>query len=153
MGTDFVEKVHYIERYSKRDIEHVGKGVINSEDPNIHYFQQCNKDLNVVLPILDKVCRKTLLLQEYTLSEGHCRGLARACQFFDHKFVNRILFDNCGISDQEFADILIGLQCLDDFKSIIYKMNTFGDQSLINLRPLLLNRLPFHLAELKLIDC
>ena len=111
-------------------MEYTKNGIPNKEDPNLNYFLQCKKDLDVALPILEKVCKKTLLLQEYTLSEGHCRGLAKACQYFDHKFVNRVLFDNCGIDDLEFSEILKGLQQLKDFKSIIYVKNTFYDLSI-----------------------
>lgn len=32
-------------------------------------------------------------------------------------------------------------------------MNTFGDLSLANLRPLMHKRIPYNLNELKLIDC
>lgn len=137
LGTRFVEKIKYINRVAQRDVEHVGKGQINKTDPKIHYFQQCKEDLDLALPIIEKVFKKTLVLQEYTLSEGHCRGLARACQFFDHKFVNRVLFNNCGIDDSEFSSILEGLNHLKDFKSIIYKMNAFGELSLSKLGPLL----------------
>jgi len=153
LGQRFADKVAYMRRYAQRDLDHEGKGVINREDPRVEYFRQCQQDLNLALPILDKVCRKTIMLQEYTLSPGHCRGLAVACQFFDHQYVNRVFFSNCGIDDHEFASILEGLNHLKDFKSIIYKANHFAEQSLLKLRPLLLKRLPNHLLELKLIDC
>lgn len=106
-----------------------------------------------MLPILDKVVKKTLVLQEYTLSKGHCRGLAKACQFFDSRVINRVLFNNCGIDGYEFADILRGLNEIRDFKSIIYKMNLINEQSLAQLKPLLEKRLPNHLNEIKIIDC
>lgn len=83
MGERFVEKIKYIDRVAQRDVEHEGKGVVNTKDPKINYFLQCKKDLDLTLPILEKVIKKTLMLQEYTLSKGHCRGLAKACQFFD----------------------------------------------------------------------
>lgn len=41
------------------------------------------------------------------------------------------------MNDKEFAAILHGLNYLDDFKSIIYKQNEFGDASLEALEPLL----------------
>ena len=63
------------------------------------------------------------------------------------------MFSNCGIDDGEFSDILSGLACLKDFKSIIYRMNTFGDLSLAKMRPLMEKRIPYNLEELKLIDC
>lgn len=64
-----------------------------------------------------------------------------------------MLFNNCGIDDSEFSSILEGLNHLKDFKSIIYKMNAFGELSLLKLGPLLEKRLPNHLEEIKLIDC
>ena len=49
--------------------------------------------------------------------------------------------------------ILEGLAKLNDFKSIIYKMNGINSRSIENLAPLLQKRLPHHLEELKIIDC
>jgi len=101
---------------------------------------------------LTKVRRKTLLLQNYTLSIGHCNALAAACPFLP-KSINRVFFDNCGIDDEEFAAILRGLAQLNDFKSITYKRNVFDELSLQEIVPLLHKRLPNHLEELRLIDC
>ena len=56
--------------------------------------------------------KRTLYLQDYTLSIGHCHGLARACEYFDKIGINRIYFDNCGIDDEEFAAILEGVNKL-----------------------------------------
>lgn len=36
-----------------------------SQDPKVQYFYNCKKSLEVALPILDKVYRKTLCLQDY----------------------------------------------------------------------------------------
>ena len=87
------------------------------------------------------------------MSEGHCKGLARACEFFDAKVVNRILMSNCGVNGDDFALILGGLAKLNDFKSIIYKMNGLNRASIRGLEPLLVKRFPHHLEELKIIDC
>ena len=106
-----------------------------------------------MLPILDKIYRKTLCLNDYLLSDGNCRGLAAACELFDHQVVNRVLFNNCGLSGDQFALILEGLNHLKDFKSIIYKMNAINSLSLQKMIPILEKRLPMHLEELKLIDC
>ncbi len=45
----------------------------------------------------------------YTLSIGHCKALAKAFEFLDKINVNRVIFDNCGIDDEEFAAILKGI--------------------------------------------
>ena len=87
------------------------------------------------------------------MSEGHCRGLAEACGYFNTEVVNRVLFSNCGIDGDEFSDILKGLQRLKDVKSIIYKMNEVNQNSITNMLPIFEKRLPNHLAEIKLIDC
>ena len=65
---------------------------------------------------------KTLALYSYTLSEGHCKALESACRFLNGK-ISRILFDNCGIGDDEFESILKGLNLLNGFDSIVYKQN------------------------------
>ena len=49
--------------------------------------------------------------------------------------------------------ILVGLEMVKDFKSIIYKMNTVSSLSIGKMAPLLQKRLPNHLEELKIIDC
>ena len=68
--------------------------------------------MDLALPILEKVINKTLVLQNYTLSEGHCEGLAMACELLDDQKINRILLNNCGVDGQEFAQILNGLNKL-----------------------------------------
>jgi len=89
--------------------------------PKIHYLKGCINNADLVLPLLDKVRGKTLCLQSYALSKGHCRALASACKLFDDHLINRILFDNCGIDDLELAIIIEACCILKDFKSIIYK--------------------------------
>ena len=104
------------------------------------------------MPILEKVWRKTLCLQDYTLSKGHTEGIAIACQYFDPKVINRVLFSNCGIDGDEFTDILNGLAKLDDVKSITYKQNILNLEAVQALDPILKKRLPRNLEELKMID-
>jgi len=41
----------------------------------------------------------------------------------DENYVNRILLDNCGVDDKNFAKILKGISKMQDFKSIIYIKN------------------------------
>lgn len=106
----------------------------------------------MALPILDKVYRKTLCLQDYQLSQGHCKGIAVACKYFDDKLVNRILFNNNGMSGDQLAEILIGLQNIEDVKSITYRLNGINQKSLEAMVPLFERKLPYHLEELRLID-
>jgi hypothetical protein len=106
----------------------------------------------VALPILDKVYRKTLCLQDYQLSQGHCKGIAVACKYFDDKLVNRILFANNGMTGDQFADILLGLQHIEDVKSITYRLNGINQKSIEAMVPLFERKLPYHLEELRLID-
>ena len=41
IGKKFIERVKYMLRFSQREVEHEGKGVLNKEDPNLKYFLQC----------------------------------------------------------------------------------------------------------------
>lgn len=112
----------YIKLYKEKDRLNQKEDDVKS-DPHIQYYLQCKHELNVVLPILDKIVNQTLCLQNYTLSPGHCKGLAKACGLFLKNEVTRVLFNNCGIDGKEFASILEGLTQLSNFRSIIYKKN------------------------------
>ena len=105
-----------------------------------------------MLPVLDYVYKKTLCLQSYTLSIGHCNALAQAFQHFD-QFINRVIFDNCGIDDGEFAAILGAVKKLKDFKKIIYRRNCFHTESLAAIQELFERKIPNHLEELRIENC
>ena len=149
----FIRKNEYADKFKRRELSTDRKGQDYDLDPRIKYFKKCLQEQNLVLPILDKIYKKTLCLQDYLLSDGICKGLAEACKLFDHTVVNRVLFSNCGITGDQFALILEGLTQLKDFKSIIYKMNTVNARSILMLKPIFEKRLPNHLEELKIIDC
>ena len=68
-------------------------------------------------------------LRGYTLSIGHAHALAKAFEMFDN-YINKVIFDNCGIDDTEFAAILNGINKLKGFNKIVYRYNTFGKESL-----------------------
>jgi Ran GTPase-activating protein (RanGAP) involved in mRNA processing and transport len=63
-----------------------------------------------------------------------------------------VLLNSCGISGDDFAEILKGLWCCKDVKSVVYKLNGFTDNTVAALSPLLARAVPFHLEELKLIN-
>ena len=125
----------------------------DDQDPRIQFFNQCAKDRDLALPILDKIWKKTLCLQNYFLSEGNIHGLASACEVLDFRIVNRLLLNNCGITGDQFAEILSGMVKLRDFKSLIYKQNMINSDSILALKPIFAKRLPNQLEELKIIDC
>lgn len=101
-----------------------------ARDPKFQYFMKCYESSESVLPVLHYVAQKTLLLESYTLSIGHAKALAKACEYFGEAGINRIVFDNCGIDDEEFAEILRGCARLRDFKKIIYRYNVLQDESI-----------------------
>ena len=67
------------------------------------------------------------------LNEGQCLGISEACEFIDHKQMNRVLLSNCGLSGDNFATILEGLAKIHDFKSIIYKHNALNFRAIERL--------------------
>jgi len=108
--------------------------------------------MDTVLPVLDYVHSKTLCLLNYTLSMGQCNGLAKAFEHFD-RYINRVIFDNCGIDDAEFAAIIKGIKKLKDFKKIIYRYNVFHKESLAEMKGLIQKKIPNHLEEFRLENC
>ena len=98
------------------------------KDPHFNFFNECQHEMDLALPILEKIHNKALNLQNYTLSPVATQALMIASKFFDD-FVNKILLDNCGVNDDQFSKILESLLNLKDFKSIIYRRNHFGMKS------------------------
>jgi hypothetical protein len=47
------------------------------------------------------VVGKTLSLVHYSLSKGQFKALASAIKMFDCKKINRAMFDNCGMIDDD----------------------------------------------------
>ena len=125
---NFGEDLRVRYTYSKAFKDNQGASLSESqkEDPYFQFLRACQLDGDLTLPLLSKVRRKTLVLQNYTLSIGHCNALAAACPLLPRS-INRVFFENCGIDDSEFASILRGLAQLSDFKSIIYKRNAFDE--------------------------
>jgi hypothetical protein len=108
--------------------------------------------MELALPILEKVHNKTLCLYDFNLSEVQTKALQNAASFFE-SFVNRVLFDNCGITDEQFAGILAACWDLKDFKSIVYRHNEFGMKSAEAILNLTTRRKPYQLEELRINHC
>lgn len=62
--------------------------------------------------------------------------------------MNRVLFNNCGMTGNKMAILLEGFAAIKDFKSIIYKHNELNSLAVAKLEPLLLKQVPNHLSEL-----
>jgi hypothetical protein len=63
------------------------------------------------------------------------------------------MFENCGIDDIEFSNIITACSFLKDFKSIVYKQNQIGPLTLQLLPMLFQRKIPYHLLEFRVIDC
>ena len=78
----------------------------------------------ILLPIINKVQDGVLALQDYTLSIGQCRGLARVLAKTKLR-LETVFLDNCGVDDAEAANLLRGFCATDDFRKFYYKDNEF----------------------------
>ena len=75
MADNFSDNVVYRQRMKQRDMEEdfkQAKSPVKEIDPKIKYMKRCLTNLNMTLPILDKIYAKTLCLQDYHLSDGNC---------------------------------------------------------------------------------
>ena len=89
--------------------------------------------------------KKTLCLQNYLLHDGHVEGLAEACEHLDRKVINRMHFNNCGMTGDRLATILDGVARMQDFKSLTYKNGGINSLAIEKLEPILLRTAPNHL--------
>ena len=111
-------------------------------------MKRCLESLELTLPILDKIYRKTLCLQDYHLNEGNCQGLADACELLDTTIVNRMLFNNCGLDGDLLAMILDGIAKMKDFKALMYCKQSLNLAAIEKLKPLFERPIPNQLEEL-----
>ena len=80
---DFIERMKYYEKLKKRDLGEDDEFIAN--DPTMKYFRRCMEKHELLLPIFEKIYRRTLCLQDYKLNDGQCQGIAEACEFIDHR--------------------------------------------------------------------
>ena len=88
-----------------------------ADDPKYNYFIKCKKQLTPALPLLAKVVNKQLTLYNYRLESAHSHAFAKTCQIISSRintsgFLTKILFDNCGLADIDFAELLKGISKL-----------------------------------------
>jgi len=67
--------------------------------------------------------------------------------------IDAVLFDNCGIDDEELAILLEGFMGLPGIKSFTYKNNVFQHLGLESIKPVLGRPDPRNLQELRLVNC
>lgn len=105
-------------------------------DPNLMYHKVVDNAHEIILPLLDKIVDNQLILKDYTLDSGHLNGLAAVLK---NKTVtiDAVLFDNCGIDDEELAILLEGFMALPGIKSFTYKNNVFQHLGLEAIKPVL----------------
>lgn len=106
VSESLLSSVDYIQKFKSSQGCNVNEKF--PKDPKFQFLKLCQKDLNLCLPLFDKMVNKTLALSNYTLSEGHCHAFEQACEFLQSK-LQKVVLDNCGISDREFACILRGI--------------------------------------------
>ena len=62
--------------------------------------------------------------------------------------------DSNNLQDRDFANILTGVEKLQDIKTLIYNRNVFGIASAEALRHIINEKsIPHHLEELRIINC
>lgn len=118
------------------------------KDPRIKLMKRCIENSDCILPIFDKICRKTLCLQNYLLNQGHVVGIAEACEFLDHHVVNRMFFNNVGITGDQLATILQGAAKMHDFKALTCKQGVLNQLAIERLDPLFTRQVPNHLDQI-----
>ena len=100
-----------------------------------------DNDVELELPLMERVFNGNLSLQDYKLTSKHCKSLAECVHFLKDP-LKRLQLENVGITDKDFAVILTSLQEVKDFKAIVYAKNTFDKYSLEALVPFLERKVP-----------
>jgi len=88
----------------------------------------------------------------YQLSIGHVKAFASTFDF-NKIFVNRFLFNNCGMTDIHNEILLTAMEKLETVVSIVLKHEEFGVKSVRAIKPIVERPKPNRLQVLRLIDC
>ena len=102
------------------------------------------------MPLTSKLQNNTFVLSQYSLEQSHCFALQKV---FEHAYCRNlqvVYFDDCQISDRGFRQLLEGFARVNALRSLTYKSNEFGPQSLEALTFLLDRDIPRNLKELVL---
>lgn len=121
------------------------------DDPTFLYQQVVQQEKDSLLPLINKIKNRTLVLKDYTLNGGHCVALAEVWNQLGKPPVDVVYLDNCGVDDEEFSSLLSGFCALEKLQMLYYKENIFGPLALEAIRPLLMKRYPNNLRKLKLV--
>lgn len=92
------------------------------DDIRFKYLMSCQREQTLMLPLLHKLKKRTLNLAGYSLNGANVRALTWAFNYGDH-IINRVILENNSIHDEDFAELLCGLQHLQEVKSIVYIRN------------------------------
>ena len=122
------------------------------QDPKFKFFETQVKNGEMPQSLLDGILNKTLVIQNKKLTAGTTSALAESVANFND-FVSKIVLENNGILDQDFAGLLESINELKSFRSISIKKNELGHQSVHYLEKILQKRVPNHLEELRIEGC
>ena len=99
-----------------------------NSDPRLQYFNQVDREL--ALDLLNKIKDKQLLLVNYRLTPGLCKGLLLACDH-DGILFEKILVDNCGVDDHMLSLLLQAVHHERKVQILVLKRCSIGPQSLL----------------------
>ena len=106
-----------------------------------------------MLPIVQKIYYDIFILQDYAVQEGQINGISRAIDLTGKPKIRVLFCDNCSLNDNMTANLFSSLAKQKSITEIIFKRNTFLEQSLISLKSILSLKPPCHLLELRLVNC
>ena len=138
---------------SKANHSMSGIGEVFEKDPILVYQKVFQDAAEIMLPLVIKVKFDCLILQDYTLSENQCQGLANAISEVGLPKIKILYLDNCGVDDGECAILLEGLLKMDCFHTFVYKNNVFAEESLEALQPIMLKPVGTNLRVIKMVNC
>ena len=98
---------------------------------------------------VDWICGPT-----HEIRQQHIPGYTGQCRGFVNKdFMSKLVLNNNGMSDESFAHLLTGLQCMETISVLDLRKNTIGAKSVRLMSDFFVRGFPRHLQVLRLVDC
>lgn len=115
-----------------------------ANDPKFTYFMSIKSQMSLALPLLAKVVNKQLSLHNYSLGTAHCIAFGETCKV-NSNFMSKLVLNNNGLKDEDFATLLNGMQHLKALNVIDVTKNIVGEASVRLMSNFMSRNFPNHL--------
>ena len=94
------------------------------------YLEICQEKQIMPLPLLNKMQKHALVLEDYSMNSGQVKALAEVMELFGDNSIHRIYLNNNNIKDEDMAYLLEGIRRNKNIRSLDIAFNQINDKAM-----------------------